>query len=99
MEDYAVKPMSLSRTEAAMNRGHDVRSSIKLAARLYFGLALAFALIGATSSEAQTFTVLHAFAGGTQGGYPQSQAVALDSHGNLYGAANIAFKLAAGRSG
>lgn len=36
-------------------------------------------------AQAQTFTVLHQFTGGTDGGSPAS-GLALDAHGNLYGA-------------
>jgi hypothetical protein len=47
-----------------------------------------FALIGcACVTNAQTFTVLHTFTGGDDGGYPGS--VAIDAAGNLYG--NAAF--------
>jgi uncharacterized repeat protein (TIGR03803 family) len=84
-----------------MNGDHDFRSSVKFAVRPFFYIAIALAFIGVmpTSSQSQTFTLLHAFAGGGQGGYPPAQSITLDSHGNLYGAAYVVFKLAANGSG
>ncbi|MGA2369427.1 MAG: choice-of-anchor tandem repeat GloVer-containing protein [Candidatus Korobacteraceae bacterium] len=56
------------------------------------GLALALlsalALVTIQPAVAQTFTVLHDFTGGADGGNPES-ALAVDAGGNLYGTASI----------
>lgn len=48
------------------------------------GVALGLILLLTSSSEAQTFTVLHQFSGGTDGENPQA-GVVRDAAGNLYG--------------
>ncbi len=53
------------------------------------GLFLLLVMLAtAVAVQAQTFTVLHSFTGGNDGGYPQS-ALAIDRAGNLYGTALI----------
>jgi uncharacterized repeat protein (TIGR03803 family) len=44
-------------------------------------------LVFSTASSAQTFTVLHTFTWGTDGGYPYAGLI-IDGEGNLYGTAN-----------
>lgn len=50
-------------------------------------------MVGVPRAQAQTYTVLHEFTGGDDGGYPQS-ALVIDRAGNLYGTAVLG-----GRSG
>jgi hypothetical protein len=61
--------------------GFRVRSRAATAA-----LAIAFSLIVVASQAAQgqTFTVIHAFTGGPDGGYPYA-GLTMDKAGNLYG--------------
>lgn len=47
-------------------------------------VTLAFAAVAALPAQAQTFTVLHKFAGPPDGGFPNG-GVILDSKGNIYG--------------
>jgi hypothetical protein len=49
-------------------------------------LTILFTLLGLLAS-AQTFTVIHTFTGGADGGYPYAGLV-VDQNGNLYGTAN-----------
>ncbi len=62
--------------------------SINWFASAGLAIAIVFALATALpqSAQAQTFTVLHAFTGGTGGYYPGA-GITSDSSGNLYGAA------------
>ena len=61
---------------------HRRTSSIRLlVARL---LCVASALYGTAFVQAQTFTVLHAYTGGNDGGYPVG-GLLVDGSGNLYG--------------
>src|ERR1700674_3933246 len=46
---------------------------------------LAFAAVTTPPAQAQTFTVLHQFAGGADGQDPLDGSLILDSKGNLYG--------------
>ncbi len=69
-------------------------------------LLSALMLTAVSSAQAQTFTVLHQFTGGTDGADPANGGLALDAHGNLYGAAEAGgngyggvFKLAPHGSG
>jgi uncharacterized repeat protein (TIGR03803 family) len=51
-------------------------------------LAVAIVMIvAATQAQAQTFTVLHTFTGGNDGGYPGGGGLTPDSVGNFYGTA------------
>ena len=51
---------------------------------LAFAAVFAAAVLAIPSAPAQTFTVLHSFTGGADGGYPYSGLI-LDKAGNLYG--------------
>jgi len=50
-------------------------------------VVLAPAVVATQSAQAQTFTVLHSFAGGTDGANPQAERLIQDAAGNLYGTA------------
>ena len=63
-------------------------------------LALAIVLVPAvvgTSAQAQTFTVLYSFTGGTDGGYPMAGLIR-DTQGNLYGTTESAGDLSCGNN-
>jgi hypothetical protein len=63
-------------------------------------LTIVFALAVAMSSpvQAQTYQVIHTFAGGQQGALPKSTLI-LDRAGNLYGTAGLVYKLTTRESG
>lgn len=69
-------------------------------AKLFFGVALALVLTASPQTQAQTFSVVHSFSGGSDGANPLNGFVA-DASGNLYGAASssgisnngVAFKI------
>ena len=64
------------------SRSFNVRS---LAATAALAMAIMFALTGvAPSAQAQTWTVLHNFTGGSDGGIP-SAGFTMDQAGNFYG--------------
>jgi uncharacterized repeat protein (TIGR03803 family) len=72
-----------------MTRGLQGRVSIswmrmRLAPSIAFALAIVPLVLMTPSAKAQTFTVLHAFTGGADGGNPYA-GVILDAEGNLYG--------------
>ena len=56
-------------------------------ARISLLIAFVFALCAISTTQAQTFTVLHDFTGGADGALPQS-GLTLDNAGNLYGTAS-----------
>ena len=60
--------------------------------RSFVGLPIAavaiFILSAAMSAQAQTFTVLHAFTGRSDGGTPYGVGLTMDAAGNLYGGAS-----------
>jgi len=60
--------------------------SLKRIAARPFAVAALFAVLCAASAQAQTFTILHQFTGGTDGSNPYSSPV-MDRGGNLYGVA------------
>jgi hypothetical protein len=68
-------------TNSAQHRGWiaDVAS-----AALALRVMLVFGVSAAQSAQAQIFTVLHAFKGGTNGAYPCAD-VMMHAAGNLYG--------------
>jgi uncharacterized repeat protein (TIGR03803 family) len=54
----------------------------------FFGIFLGLAVIAASpAAEAATFTLLHSFAGGADGAFPN--AVVFDTKGALYGTASM----------
>ena len=63
-----------------------LRSSLRGTA-LALALVCALVIVTTLSAQAQTFTVLHTFTGGQDGGLPMSS-LAIDGAGNLYGAAS-----------
>ena len=54
---------------------------------LAFALALGLAVLMSQHAQAQTFSVVHAFTGGSDGGSPLS-GFTIDGQGNLYGTAS-----------
>src|SRR5580700_159859 len=81
--------------------------SISTKCRLLFAFVFVFGLVAFVTplAHAQTFSVVHNFTGGSDGGYPQN-GFTIDAYGNLYGTASsggnrgfgVAFKLSkAGR--
>jgi uncharacterized repeat protein (TIGR03803 family) len=62
------------------NRGYAQTCLRSLAIAVMFAVSL----LAAQSASAQTYTVLHTFSGGADGGYPAGKLVR-DSAGNLYG--------------
>ena len=59
-----------------------------LAAAVGLALVLALAALASESAHAQTYTVIHNFAGGTDGASPMA-GLTFDGAGNLYGLANF----------
>ncbi|MFZ0774389.1 MAG: choice-of-anchor tandem repeat GloVer-containing protein [Limisphaerales bacterium] len=81
------------------------RRTLSLVRNLTTTFATALLLFAAASASAQTFTVLYNFSGGADGGNPGST-LAIDTSGNLYGAAftgglgyGTAFELSPSASG
>lgn len=63
-------------------------SSVTLtAAAIAMAIVAALTMLGAQIAQAQTFTVLHTFTGGTDGKAPEA-GLTLDAAGNLYGTAS-----------
>ena len=58
-------------------------------ARLAGMAGLFILLVAAMAAQAQTFTVLHTFTGGADGGNPTGAGLTMDSAGNLYGGAGF----------
>lgn len=72
--------ISLSRDTVTFRKAHTLTTTI----------AIVFVLLAAIGqgAQAQTFTVLHTFTGGADGGAPYA-GLAIDRSGNLYGTASI----------
>jgi len=62
--------------------------TISRTATVALAMAILFALtvVATHAAQAQTFTVLHSFTGGQDGGYPYAR-LTFDRAGNLYGTA------------
>ena len=67
-------------------------------AGLLLMVAFALSMMATPAVQAQTYTVLHNFTGGTDGGNPVT-GLAMDAAGNLYGTTALAFNAAPGFNG
>jgi len=70
-----------------------------VAAALASAIVLVPAVVATRSAQAQTFTVLHSFTGGADGGSPWQGFLIRDPHGNLYGTTSAGGDLSCGGGG
>jgi uncharacterized repeat protein (TIGR03803 family) len=73
----------------ANQRKHSVSTLgpvLRTGTMLLLGMAVLVSICASHAAEAQTFTVLHSFTGGSDGGYPYT-GLTLDRSGNLFGTA------------
>jgi uncharacterized repeat protein (TIGR03803 family) len=71
-------------TKPVAGCGHFKKAIVQRSGGWALGLASVFGLLTFPLSQAQTFTVLHNFRGGSDGVYPEAGLV-MDAKGNLYG--------------